>query len=100
MPIYEYVCEACGNEMEAMQRMSESPLVECPKCGKSALRKKISAPGFRLKGGGWYETDFKGGSKKNIAGESSSPASPPSSGGEAKSSSDKPASTSTSSGDK
>lgn len=100
MPIYEYVCEACGNEMEAMQRMSESPLVECPKCGKSTLRKKISAPGFRLKGAGWYETDFKGGSKKNIAGEGGSPASPPSSGGETKASTDKPASTPTSSGDK
>lgn len=89
MPIYEYVCEACGKEMEAMQRMSESPLVECPSCCKPALRKKISAPGFRLKGGGWYETDFKAGGKKNLAGEGS----PATTGGDSKASGDKPAST-------
>jgi putative FmdB family regulatory protein len=66
MPIYEYRCDACGHEMEAMQKMSDDPLKDCPECGKPELRKLISAAGFRLKGGGWYETDFKSGSKKNI----------------------------------
>lgn len=72
MPIYEYRCEACGHELEAMQRMSDAPLVECPVCGKPALKKQISAAGFRLAGGGWYETDFKKDKKRNIAGESGS----------------------------
>ncbi len=67
MPFYEYRCEACGHEFEAMQKMSDEPLKECPECGKPALVKLISASGFRLKGGGWYETDFKSGKKKNLA---------------------------------
>lgn len=75
MPIYEYQCQECGHEHEAMQKMSDAPLVDCPSCGKPALKKLISAAGFRLKGGGWYETDFKSGSKKNVA-ESSSSAAP------------------------
>ncbi|RNE90348.1 FmdB family zinc ribbon protein, partial [Marichromatium sp. AB32] len=66
MPIYEYRCEACGHEMEAMQKISDAPLTDCPACGKSELKKQISAAGFRLKGGGWYETDFKQGKKKNL----------------------------------
>ncbi len=70
MPIYEYQCEDCGHEMEAIQKMSDAPLTDCPACGKPALIKLISAAGFRLKGGGWYETDFKSGSKKNLAGDS------------------------------
>lgn len=70
MPIYEYQCEACNHQLEALQKISDVPLVDCPQCGKPALKKKISAVGFRLKGGGWYETDFKtGGNKKNLAGE-------------------------------
>lgn len=72
MPIYEYECKACGHQMEAMQKMSDDPLTDCPSCGKAELNKLISAAGFRLKGGGWYETDFKSGSKKNIADSSSS----------------------------
>jgi putative FmdB family regulatory protein len=56
--------------MEALQKMSDAPLTDCPACGKAALQKQISAAGFRLKGGGWYETDFKSGSKKNVAGGS------------------------------
>lgn len=64
MPFYEYRCEACGHELEALQRLSDAPLVDCPACGKPDLKKLISAAGFRLKGGGWYETDFKGGGKK------------------------------------
>jgi len=67
MPIYEYECQACGHREEALQKMSDAPLVECPVCHKPELKKLISAAGFRLKGGGWYETDFKGGSKKNVA---------------------------------
>ena len=67
MPIYEYRCEACGHEMEAIQKMSDAPLTDCPECGQPSLKKLISAAGFRLKGGGWYETDFKkGGSKRNL----------------------------------
>ncbi len=72
MPIYEYQCEACGHEHEALQKISADPLVDCPACSASELKKKISAAGFRLKGNGWYETDFKSGKKKNVVGESSS----------------------------
>ncbi len=66
MPIYEYRCEACGHELEQLQRISDEPLRDCPECGQAKLKKLISAAGFRLKGGGWYETDFKKGSKKNL----------------------------------
>ncbi len=69
MPIYEYGCKACDHEFETIQRLSEAPLVDCPECGEAALRKKVSAAAFRLKGGGWYETDFKGSGKKNLHGE-------------------------------
>ena len=70
MPIYEYQCTACQHELEALQKISDAPLEDCPSCGASALRKKISAAAFRLKGGGWYETDFKtGDKKKNLAGD-------------------------------
>ena len=69
MPIYEYQCHECGHELEAIQRLADDPLTECPACGKQDLKKRVSAPSFRLSGGGWYETDFKTGDKKNIAGE-------------------------------
>jgi len=72
MPIYEYECKECGHQLEAIQKISDAPLTACPECGKDSLQKQISAAGFRLKGGGWYETDFKKGSKKNLAGTSSS----------------------------
>jgi putative FmdB family regulatory protein len=73
MPIYEYQCQACQHELEALQKMSDPLLTDCPACQSTALVKKISAAGFRLKGGGWYETDFKsGGKKKNLAGDSGS----------------------------
>lgn len=66
MPFYEYRCEKCGHEMEALQKISDPPLSDCPECGEPALKKLVSAAGFRLKGSGWYETDFKGGKKKNL----------------------------------
>jgi putative FmdB family regulatory protein len=69
MPIYEYCCQECGHSLEAIQKLADAPLADCPECGKPALKKQISAPAFRLSGGGWYETDFKTGDKKNIAGE-------------------------------
>jgi len=71
MPIYEYVCRECGAEMEKLQRVSEEPLRECPECGKDGLTKKVSAAGFRLKGGGWYVTDFKGDKPKGAKEKSS-----------------------------
>lgn len=67
MPIYEYECGACGLRKDFIQKMSDDPLTDCPQCGESALKKRVSAAAFRLKGGGWYETDFKQGDKKNIA---------------------------------
>src|SRR5271154_2469525 len=69
MPFYEYQCSNCGHSLEAMQRVSDPPLKKCPDCGKSQLQKLMSAPVFRLKGGGWYETDFKSDqdNKRNLA---------------------------------
>lgn len=73
MPIYEYQCSECGHELEALQKLSDAPLTECPQCGKQGLVKQISAAAFRLSGSGWYETDFKSGKKKNLAGEAGKP---------------------------
>ncbi len=70
MPIYEYQCQACQNQIEALQKISDTPLLDCPQCGEASLKKKVSAAAFRLKGSGWYETDFKTGNKKNLAGGS------------------------------
>ena len=69
MPFYEYSCESCGHELEALQRLSAEPLVDCPACGAAALRKKVSAAAFRLKGTGWYETDFKDSGKPKTEGD-------------------------------
>jgi putative FmdB family regulatory protein len=66
MPIYEYQCETCGHVFDSLQKISEAPLTTCPDCGAETLKKLVSAPAFRLKGGGWYETDFKTGDKKNL----------------------------------
>lgn len=67
MPIYEYQCDACGERQEIMRKISDPPLKKCPLCGKQRLRKLVSATAFRLKGGGWYETDFKDEKKqKNV----------------------------------
>ncbi len=68
MPIYEYQCQACQHQLEALQKISDEPLSDCPQCQKPALKKLVSAAGFRLKGSGWYETDFKSGNKKNLSG--------------------------------
>ena len=67
MPIYEYVCDNCSHHLEALQKMSDEPLVFCPECGEAGLRKQVSAAAFRLKGTGWYETDFKNSDKKKPA---------------------------------
>jgi len=64
MPIYEYRCGLCGQELEVLQKVTEPPLTDCPSCGKPGMQKLLTAAGFQLKGGGWYATDFKGGSKK------------------------------------
>ena len=76
MPIYEYRCGACGHHLEALQKMSDGPLRKCPDCGKSQLKRLVSASRFRLKGGGWYETDFKNTSEtqRNLVGRDSSEA--------------------------
>jgi putative FmdB family regulatory protein len=66
MPIYEYECGSCGHQLEKLQRMSDDPLKDCPDCGEAGLQRLVSAAGFRLKGGGWYETDFKKGSQRNL----------------------------------
>lgn len=81
MPIYEYLCTSCGHQLESLQRLSDAPLVDCPECGKPTLQKQISAAGFRLSGGGWYETDFKSGNKRNVA-EKDNKASAPAASGE------------------
>ncbi len=67
MPIYEYKCEACGYKFEKLQKISDDPLKICPSCGASKLSKLVSAAAFRLKGGGWYETDFKTGDRRNVS---------------------------------
>lgn len=67
MPIYEYQCDHCAHQIEALQKISDEPLKECPECKKLSLKKLISAVSFRLKGAGWYETDFKTGEKKQLA---------------------------------
>lgn len=67
MPIYAYACKSCEHELDALQKMSDDPLVDCPECGKPALKRLLSAPRFRLKGTGWYETDFKTDNKRNLA---------------------------------
>jgi len=67
VPIYEYACKSCEHTLDALQKMSDDPLVECPECAKPALKRLISAPRFRLKGQGWYETDFKTDNQRNLA---------------------------------
>lgn len=68
MPLYDYQCDQCGHELEVIQKISDAPLSDCPACQAPALKKQMSKAGFRLSGTGWYETDFKTGAKKNLAG--------------------------------
>ena len=77
MPFYEYQCQACSAQVEVLQKISDAPLKKCPECGKAKLVKLVSAPVFRLKGSGWYETDFKSDkdNKRNLV-ESESKAEP------------------------
>ena len=64
MPIYEYRCASCGHELEALQKLADAQLVDCPACHRPELRKLVTAAGFQLKGSGWYVTDFRNGSAK------------------------------------
>jgi putative FmdB family regulatory protein len=76
MPIYEYQCQKCNHHLEALQKLSDKPLRECPECGKHTLKRLVSAPLFRLAGSGWYETDFKSDKegRRNLAGKDEAPA--------------------------
>ena len=69
MPIYEYQCKACAHSLDALQKIGAEPLLTCPSCGQQSLKRLVSAPRFRLKGKGWYETDFKTGGQRNLAGD-------------------------------
>ena len=94
MPFYEYQCAACGHHHEELQKVSAGPLRKCPSCGRSTLKRLVSAPVFRLKGGGWYETDFKADkeNQRNLAGEKEPAAEPaPAAKTEAKTDAAKPA---------
>ena len=68
MPIYEYECRQCGYRLDALQKMSDPLLTDCPECAQPSLRKLLSAPHFRLRGSGWYETDFKNSGRGESAG--------------------------------
>jgi putative FmdB family regulatory protein len=101
MPIYEYECRDCGHVFDALQKMSDQPLTACPACSQPGLRKLLSAPNFRLKGGGWYETDFKNKNKRNLVeGDKPASKSPADADGAGKSSPDKSADTGKSATDK
>ncbi len=69
MPIYAYACKKCEHKLDALQKIADEPLLDCPACGEPALKRLITAPRFRLKGQGWYETDFKKDNQRNIAGD-------------------------------
>ena len=90
MPIYAYRCTSCGHQLDALQKLSDAALVDCPACAAPALSKLLTAPGFQLKGSGWYATDFKGngsgkgsstGGDTSTSGESASPSAPACAGG-------------------
>jgi putative FmdB family regulatory protein len=74
VPIYEYVCKKCDHTLDALQKMSDDPLLDCPECGEPALKRLLSAPRFRLKGEGWYETDFKKDNQRNVLKSDTEPA--------------------------
>lgn len=74
MPIYDYNCKKCGQAVEIMHKVDEKPSEACPACGSRRLERQVSAAGFRLGGGGWYETDFKKSGKKNVKEKEAAPA--------------------------
>lgn len=76
MPIYAYRCSSCGHAKDVLQKMSDAPLTDCPACGAATFSKQLTAPGFQLKGSGWYVTDFKGGNSGANAKSTSTTASP------------------------
>lgn len=80
MPIYEYKCADCGFQKDFLQKMSDAPLTTCPECGKASFSKMLSAAGFQLKGSGWYQTDFKGGSSSGKQETAAAPSSCPTGG--------------------
>jgi putative FmdB family regulatory protein len=84
MPIYEYRCTSCGHELEALQRLADAPLTECPACHAAALTKKVSAAGFQLKGSGWYVTDFRNSGSKSPAKDAAAKPDDKPNGGDAK----------------
>ena len=69
MPIYAYACKECDHTLDALQKIADTPLVDCPECGEATLKRLLSAPRFRLKGTGWYETDFKKDNQRNLHGD-------------------------------
>lgn len=73
MPIYAYKCSSCGKEQDVLRKISDPPLTTCPSCGKETFAKQLTAPGFQLKGSGWYATDFKGGNKPAAANADAKP---------------------------
>ncbi|PNS09341.1 FmdB family zinc ribbon protein [Solilutibacter silvestris] len=78
MPIYAFVCDTCGHEFDRLQKLSDPDPDTCPKCGAHTVKRQLTAPSFRLAGGGWYETDFKkdGDKKRNLAGDGASDGKP------------------------
>ena len=74
MPIYAFNCAACGHEFDRLQKLSDPDPEACPSCGAPAVKRQLTAPSFRLAGGGWYETDFKKDGKRNLAGDAAKPA--------------------------
>ncbi len=99
MPLYEYRCQACGKEIEVLQKISDAPRTQCPSCGQSALIKKVTAAGFQLKGTGWYVTDFRGGAGTSTPAPKPEPAKTaepaPAASSETQSAESKPAETAT-----
>lgn len=81
MPIYAYRCEGCGFQKDALQKLSDPPLVDCPECGQPKLAKQVTAAGFALKGSGWYVTDFRDQGKKSSSASESASATPAASTG-------------------
>ena len=67
MPIYAFECTGCGHHFERLQRLSDADPSQCPECESPKVRRQLTAPSFRLAGGGWYETDFKKDGKRNLA---------------------------------